>query len=156
MKAMITGFVLNSTQLLGWFCFTFVFLILYLAVWRCGASGDSLDMLACKHITWTQSEHTSRATKCTRFRVSTYNQHQMKAITEGFAPISTQVLGWFCITWTRSERTSRATKGMRRSLSSCAMIWPTRPKPAMTTWPRSSSTSPSLGCSACATHAFMH
>lgn len=112
-----------------------------------------------------------------RFTVSTYNQHQMKAITEGFMLILMQLLGWYswkaaaeqvyccccciwllpndvCITWTRSERTSRATKGMRRSLSSCAMIWPTRPKPAMTTWPRSSSTSPSLGCSACTTRAF--
>jgi hypothetical protein len=53
------------------------------------------------------------------------------------------------ITCTRSADTSRATYGMRRSDSSCAMIWPTRPKPAMMTWSRSSPESCSVGCSAC-------
>mmetsp|Transcript_68194 Transcript_68194/g.215728 ORF Transcript_68194/g.215728 Transcript_68194/m.215728 type:complete len:215 (-) Transcript_68194:1362-2006(-) len=47
---------------------------------------------------------------------------------------------------TRSERTSRATNGMSRSLRSCAMICPTRPKPAMMTWLERSSTSDSTGC----------
>lgn len=53
------------------------------------------------------------------------------------------------LTCTQSMRTSTATKGIRRSASSCPMICPTRPKPAMMTCPRSSSVCPSVACSAC-------
>jgi hypothetical protein len=56
-------------------------------------------------------------------------------------------------TCTRCASTSSATKGMRRSDSSCAMIWPTRPKPAMMTWSRSSEESELLGTSACSSRA---
>mmetsp|Transcript_26013 Transcript_26013/g.56407 ORF Transcript_26013/g.56407 Transcript_26013/m.56407 type:complete len:240 (-) Transcript_26013:2566-3285(-) len=50
---------------------------------------------------------------------------------------------------TRSVLTSSATNWMRRSDSSWLTICPTRPKPAMMMWPRRSSTSAPVTCSAC-------
>ena len=48
---------------------------------------------------------------------------------------------------TASAETSRATNGMSCSLSSSPIMFPTRPYPAMMTWPDKSLASPSFACS---------